>query len=121
MKIAKKSILLFALLALVASYSAVTSSAEEGSWTGEVIDIPCYVAKGAKGQGHMECGSKCVKGGMPAGLLIEDTTYLLVSADHKPMNDRLAEHVSHQITVTGDKYESKGANVIIVKDFKAAK
>lgn len=121
MKFGKKVIVLLALLALVASYSVTTLSADEGSWTGEVIDVACYVARGAKGQGHMECGVKCVKDGLPVGLLVGDTTYYLINAEHKPMNEQLAEHVSQQVTVTGEKFEAKGANLIVVKDFKPAK
>jgi hypothetical protein len=54
------------------------------------------------------------------GLKVDDTTYILIGADHKPINDKLAPHVGHQVTVTGTRFESKGANVIAVKDFKMA-
>jgi hypothetical protein len=95
--------------------------AAAGSWTGEVVDVACLVSKSAKGAGHADCGAKCVKAGLPVGLLVGDTTYILVSADHKPMNEALAPHVGHTVTVTGDSFESKGANMIAVKDFKMAK
>jgi hypothetical protein len=55
------------------------------------------------------------------GLLVDGTTYILVGADHKPMNEALAPHVGHTVTVTGERFESKGANMIAVKDFKMAK
>ena len=117
----RNRITLAAILVFVAA--AIGGSwlmAETGSWTGEVIDVACYSSHQSKGAGHMECGAKCVKDGLPVGLLVGDTTYLLVSSDHKPLNDKLAEHVGHTITVTGDKYEAKGANLITVKDFKVA-
>jgi len=122
----KRLMALLAILAVVALYSVVNLHAADmamssnGSWTGEVVDVACYAAKGAKGTGHQECGAKCVKAGLPVGLLVGDTVYLLIGADHKPMNDQLAEHVTHTVTVTGEKFESKGANVIAVKDFKMA-
>jgi hypothetical protein len=53
--------------------------------------------------------------------MVGDTIYILVGADHKTMNESLAAHVGHNITVTGSKSESKGANVITVKDFKPVK
>jgi len=91
-----------------------------GTWKGEVIDVACHSSKGATGKDHAECGATCVKAGLPVGLLVNGTTYLLVSSDHKPLNATLADHVSHTITVTGEKYESPGANVIVVKDWKMA-
>ena len=94
---------------------------ESNSWTGEVIDVTCHSMKGATGAAHAECGSKCVKAGLPVGLLVSGTTYLLVGSDHKPLNATLADHVSHTVTVTGEKYETPGANVIVVKDWKMAK
>jgi hypothetical protein len=120
----KKLIALFAIVAVLSIYAVVTKADDAkggmGSWTGEVIDVACYASKGAKGAGHMECGSSCVKSGMPVGLLVNDTTYLLIGDDHKLMNDKLAEHVSHMVTVSGTKFESAGANLILVKDFKMA-
>jgi hypothetical protein len=129
----KKLIALFAIFAVVALLSVAGLKADEmkmgdkgmadksmGSWTGEVIDVACHSAKGAGGASHMECGAKCVKEGLPVGLLVNGTTYLLIGADHKPLNATLADHVSHTVTVTGTKFESPGANLIEVKDWKMA-
>jgi hypothetical protein len=119
----KRIMALAAVLVFILGIGAAVVHAmqHQGSWTGEVVDVACMVSKGAKGASHMECGAKCVKAGLPVGLLVGDTTYLLIGSDHKPMNDKLADHVSHTVTVTGTKYESKGANVIEVSDFKMAK
>jgi len=119
----KKLTALLAVMVMLMGFGVaiVHAMQHEGSWTGEVIDVSCNVSKGAKGADHADCGSKCVKAGLPVGLLVGDTTYILISADHKPMNDTLAAHVGHTVTVTGAKFESKGANLIEVKDFKMAK
>ena len=113
----RKLVVILAILAVFGLATARLMAASGGSWTGEVIDVACHVSKGAKGAGHAECGAKCVKDGLPVGLLVGDTTYLLISADHKPLNATLAEHVGHTITVNGDKFESNGANLITVKDW----
>ena len=55
----------------------------EGSWTGEVVDLACYVAQGAKGADHAGCAKTCVKNGQPMGLLTDDGTLVLLAADHK--------------------------------------
>lgn len=119
-RMSKKLVALFAIVAVLGLAVANLRAAGAGSWTGEVIDVACHVSKGAKGAGHSECGAKCVKAGLPVGLLVGDTSYILISADHKPLNDTLAEHVGHTVTVTGNKFESKGANLIAVKDWKMA-
>ena len=117
----KKFIALFAIFSFVIISAGVLSAMQhEGSWTGEVIDVACHVSKGGHGASHMECGAKCVKAGLPVGLLVNGTTYVLIGADHTSMNAKLADHVSHTVTVTGTKFESAGANVIAVKDFKMA-
>jgi hypothetical protein len=117
----KKLVALFAIFAFLAVIGgAVLRAADANSWTGEVIDVACNTAKGAHGATHGECGAACIKNGLPVGLLVGDTTYLLVSSDHKPLNATLADHVGHTITVSGEKFESKGANVIVVKDWKMA-
>jgi hypothetical protein len=116
----KISAFLLVLVILTAIGSSIASAAE-GSWTGEVVDVACTVSKGVSGAEHADCGSQCVKSGLPVGLMVGDTIYILVGADHKTMNESLAAHVGHNITVTGSKSESKGTNVITVKDFKPVK
>ena len=119
----KKITALLAVMVLMVGIGAAVVNAmqHEGSWTGEIVDVACHVSKGAMGADHADCGAKCVKAGLPVGLLVGDTTYILISDDHKPMNDVLAAHMGHTVTVTGAKFESKGANMITVKDFKMAK
>ena len=116
----KKIIALLAIVAFMSLAAANLIAAGAGSWTGEVVDVACHSTKGAKGAGHAECGAKCVKEGLPVGLLVGDTTYLLIGADHKALNATLADHVGHTITVNGEKFEAPGANVITVKDWKMA-
>jgi hypothetical protein len=119
----KKFAALLVVVALVSGVgvAVINAASPEGTWTGEIVDVACHVSRGAKGSSHAECGAKCVKAGLPVGLLVGDTTYILVSADHKPLNATLADHVGHTVNVTGTKFESKGANMITVKDWKMAK
>ena len=116
----KKFAAFLAVIVLAVGFGLVNADQNAGSWTGEIVDVACHVSKGATGASHADCGSKCVKAGLPVGLLVGDTTYILVSADHKPMNDALAPHVGHTVVVTGTKFEKPGSNLIAVKDFKMA-
>lgn len=119
----KKYAVIFALLALFVAGVSLLRAAEggAGTWTGEVIDVACHSTKAAKGADHMECGAKCVKAGLPVGLLVDGTTFILISSDHTALNEKLAPHVGHTVTVNGTKHESPGANVIVVKDWAMAK
>lgn len=88
------------------------AAAEEkpGSWKGEIVDVACYVPKGAKGAGHADCAKKCAEAGQPIGLLTADGDMLLLAADHgdgkpfaaaKSMAGSMAE-VSGTLSTRGD-------------------
>ncbi len=49
---------------------------------GEILDLACYLAKGAKGEGHAKCAESCVKAGQPMGLLTIDGKVHVLFANH---------------------------------------
>ena len=57
--------------------------------TGEVVDLMCYMDHNATGDKHAACGTKCIKGGGPVGIVSSGKAYLVVG-EHKPINDELA-------------------------------
>lgn len=50
--------------------------------TGEILDVACYVAHGAKGPQHQKCAAKCAEQGQPIGLLAQDGKVYILFADH---------------------------------------
>lgn len=50
--------------------------------TGEILDLACYVAHGAKGPQHQKCAAKCAEQGQPIGLLAQDGKVYILFADH---------------------------------------
>ena len=60
----KRVVLTLSVMLAVVCLSAVADH-HEGSWTGEVVDLACYVAQGAKGADHAGCAKSCVKNGQP--------------------------------------------------------
>jgi hypothetical protein len=50
--------------------------------TGEILDMACYVAHGAKGPQHEKCAVKCAEQGQPIGLLAKDGKVYVLFADH---------------------------------------
>src|SRR5437764_13556203 len=46
--------------------------------TGEVVDMMCYVDHNAMGEKHgQSCGTKCIKGGGPVGIVSDGKAYLI--------------------------------------------
>jgi hypothetical protein len=86
--------------------------------TGEVVDLMCYVDHKAMGDKHSACGTKCIKGGGPVGIVADGKAYLVVG-EHKPINDQLADSCGKTITLKGKVAERDGlamlANAEIVK------
>jgi hypothetical protein len=118
----RAAIFLFAALALVATFSLTTTADEAQSWTGEIIDIACYVPKGAQGEGHAACARSCVKNGQPMGLLTDDGTIVLLAADHKNGDafEGVKDLAGQAAEVTGSLAEKGGIKILTVSGFKAA-
>lgn len=116
----KRVSILFAVLALVATAPVV--QAEEMSWTGEVLDLACYVAKGAKGADHAGCAKACAKGGQPMGLLTEDGTVVLLAASHQDgaPYEALKDWAGSTVVVTGELVERDGVKMVTVTGSEAA-
>ena len=72
--------------------------------TGTLVDVACYLDDGDSGNDHMDmkkCGTECLKGGSPAGLLVGTKLYIL--AFPAPA---FADYVGKQVELTGDIYNS---------------
>ena len=88
--------------------------------SGEVIDTVCYATSAGKrkGEGHASCAEKCIKGGLPVGILDGETVYLVVTKSHKLANQDLLPHAAKKVSVTGKVYRFKGLNMIKMESFK---
>ena len=75
--------------------------------TGEVVDMMCYVDHNAMGDKHSACGTKCIKGGGPVGIVENGKAYLVVG-EHKPINEQLADSCGKTITIKGKLAERGG-------------
>ena len=119
----KKRVLTLSLTALLlVAGLAVASGDREESWTGEIVDLACYVAQGAKGADHAGCAKACVKGGQPMGLLTDDGTLVLLAADHKDGQpfEAAKELAGQRAEVTGSLAEKDGMKMVTVTGAKAA-
>ncbi len=87
------------------------TAAAEKTVTGEVVDLMCYVDHGAIGDKHAGCGTKCIKGGGPVGIVENGKAYLVVG-EHKPINDELADSCGKTVTLKG-KVAERGGMVML--------
>ena len=119
----KRFVPLLLTLALVAGTVAVAvADGHEGTWTGEVVDLACYVGQGAKGPDHAECAKVCVKSGQPMGLLTDDGTLVLLTADFRNGDpyEALKDLAGQKAMVQGELSERDGMKVVKVTGSKAA-
>ena len=72
--------------------------------TGTLVDVACYLDDGDTGNDHggmKACGTECLKGGSPAGLLVDKKLYIVVFPAAV-----FADYAGQQLELTGDLYGS---------------
>jgi len=114
------AILCFAYFSTQASET--NGDGEEINVTGEVLDMSCFMASGAKGQGHKGCAEKCINGGMPIGLLGSDGKVYLLVEDHKNADpyQSLKTMAAENVAVTGKYFVRNGMPAIVIGKVKKA-
>lgn len=118
----RKGLLLTLVLALVVA--GLVFAAESKTIKGEVIDVSCYVAAGAKGQEHKSCALACLEAGEPAGILEERTgkVFIAVTSDHMTNpSKKMAPYAAKNVEVTGTVSERGGITTIDVQEIKEMK
>ncbi len=97
-----------------------------GTFTGEIVDLSCYLQLGKHGAAHKDCGQKCARNGNPMGLLLQNgQVYLLMAEEHHPRRDRQTESLQEAliarmadiVTVTGTMTELNGVQALYVSGF----
>ena len=90
--------------------------AKAGTWTGEVVDLECYITRGAKGKDHASYAQTCIKNGQPMGLLTDDGTLVLIAKDNSNVGvyDKLKEMAGSKVDITGKLAERDGMKILVV-------
>jgi hypothetical protein len=92
------------VLALVLAIGASVSVAQKDvTLQGTLVDSKCYLAGGETGNDHgtmKNCGTMCLKGGTPAGLLTKDKQFHSIIAP----STALADYVGQTIRVQGSNH-----------------
>lgn len=89
--------------------------------SGEILDMKCYMASGAHGEGHKECAATCINGGAPMGILSDDgKVYLLIeSSKNADEYDEAKKLAGEKVTLTGTFSDKNGVQALIVTEVKA--
>jgi hypothetical protein len=116
----KSGLRILAVIAMV--FAVVPMTHAEDSWSGEVLDLDCYVGRGAMGEGHAGCAKSCIKGGQPMGLLTEDGTVMLLASSRKDGEpyEALKDWAGQMVEVSGELAERNGVKVLTVTSAKAS-
>jgi hypothetical protein len=117
----RKAIFLLTLSFCAAALQSFGQDKKTATITGEVLDMACYSASGASGEGHKSCAESCIKRGAPMGLLTSDgKVYLIVeNHDKKDAYEEAKKHAGEKITATGTLSDKGGLQTIIVDEVKA--
>ncbi|CAN5780475.1 hypothetical protein BH10BAC2_BH10BAC2_45140 [soil metagenome] len=110
----------FLLTVFLCTASLNLFAQEKKTITGEVLDMACYSASGASGEGHKSCATACIKGGSPMGILTSDgKVYLLVeNHDKKDAYAEAKKYAGEQVTVIGTFSDKGGLQAVIVDELK---
>jgi len=92
---------------------------------GEIVDYSCYLQLGKHGDKHRDCGQKCLKAGMPIGLVTKaGKLHLLMEEEHNPRRDGLTnfreaaiENMARIMEVSGTLSEVDGQRALYVQGF----
>jgi hypothetical protein len=86
---------------------------DEIAVTGEIVDMHCYVTRGAKGPDHAGCANACLSRGVAAGLRADDgRLYLLLGERPVSVKEQVAGRAGETVTVTGTVVEREGVRAL---------
>ena len=106
------------VVACVLGLSGSVRSADTADVTlnGEVVDLHCYVTRGASGAEHAGCGNACLARGVTPGFLAEDgRVFVLLGTRPFPVKDQIAGLAGEKVTVTGTPVERGGVRAFQLK------
>jgi hypothetical protein len=117
----KRSMLLVFVAILSSSMAAFGQTKKAASKAvtikGEIVDIACYLAQGARGPGHAACATACAKAGGALGILAPDgKLYVSVLPDdhkHNP-NYLLMDHIGQTVDAKGFVRSKGGVNGMMI-------
>jgi hypothetical protein len=109
------------MLLLLAALPAIadTPTAPEVTLRGEIVDLHCYLTRGAKGPDHAACANACILRSVSPGFLADDgRLFLLLEERPVSVKDRIADLAGASVTVKGVPVERAGLRGLQVKSIE---
>ena len=103
------------VLAVLIILPALTGRADNETVAikGEVVDLHCYLTRGAHGADHAGCSNACLARDVPAGFLGDDgTLYVLVNEKPFSVKEKVAGKAGKKSTVHGKVIERNGVKAL---------
>ena len=100
---------------------AEDAAAADVTLKGVVVDMHCFVTRGAADADHAGCANACIARGVPAGFLAEDgTLYLLLAEKPFSVKDQVKDLAAVPATLTGTPVARGGMRGIRIKSIEKA-
>ena len=115
--------ILVSALACTVALGQGKKMSKEATLKGEVIDVACYLASGARGAKHVQCAEACAKAGGALGILTADgKIYVSLLPDsHKDSpNHLLMDHIGQTVNAKGYVRSKGGVNGIMIRSVELA-
>ena len=78
----------------------------------EVVDVKCYIDKGAHGEAHQGCAAKCISEGGELALLYDGKLYVPVDTNFHSARKRFVSSGGEMVTVKGHIVSKGGLNYL---------
>ncbi len=114
----KKAVLVLAVAGWLGMGGGSARSADTADVTlaGEVVDLHCYLTRGASGPDHAGCANACIGRGVTPGFLADDgRVFVLLGTRPFPVKDQIAGLAGEKVTLTGTPVERGGVRGLQVK------
>lgn len=104
----------FIVFALAGSLAVQAFAVKQHTFSGQLLDMACYMDSGAKGPKHKDCAAKCVREGAPLGFLSSDgKAYFLVNShEHEAAFQAAKDMAGEEVKLTGTMVEKGGVKAI---------
>lgn len=82
----------------------------------EVVDVACYLGKGAHGESHTACAAKCISQGGMLALLCDGKLCVPVTKDFHNARSRFVTKGGEKVKVQGNIVSKDGTNFLVLAD-----